>query len=508
MISEAAAALCRKSFRAFAYRAFEEVAPGERVEWNWHVDAVCEHLEAVASGDLQRLIINVPPRSLKSYLCSIAFPAWVIGNDPSEKFMVASHTLRPLAAKLSNDTRRLVDCKWYKATFPLMKLAKSTETEFYTTQNGHRMAFAEGQTPTGTGCNFGVLDDLNKPDNVLTDTVRTGVNNWVDGTFMSRFNDYRTGKLICVMQRLHENDVTGHLLEKGGYTLLKLPAEFETRPTIHIDRTVNGKKVTKKFVAEDPHLLFPARLPKKVLDQKRIDLGEFAYAGQFMQNPVPIGGGLFKTEWFKRYDQDVFNAARCNVYITCDPANSKKKGSDYTVFAVIGLNVDNNYYLLDLVKDKLNPTERINKLFELHRKWNKKTGKSPKVGYEQYGLTSDLHWIEAKQKADSYYFAIEKLSGNGSKVDRIARLIPIIESGRFFFPKYIKYTNTSKQCIDIMQETLDKEFMLFPVSKHDDAMDAIARITDDDFNAIFPMLTQTDTGGRRKRLETLSWYDF
>ncbi len=492
-----ARALCREQFRAFAYRAFEVVNPGEKIEWNWHLDCLAEHLEAVYRGDLQRLIINMPPRALKSYLCSIAFPAWVLGREPHEKFMVASHTLRPLATKLSNDSRRLIESEWYQSVFPHLKLEKSMENEFYTTKNGFRMAFAAGQSPTGSGCNYGVLDDLNKPDEALSDTIRIKTNEWVDGTFMSRFNDYRTAKMIVVMQRVHENDVTGHLLDKGGYHHLKLPAEFTKKLTIKLG--------DKTFHPDDDKLLFPARLPRAILDEKRRDLGDYNYAGQFLQTPVPIGGGLFKETWIKYYDADSFSPSRCNVFILCDPANSKKKTSDWTAFQVIGLAPDNNYYLLDMVRDKLNPTERVNKLFDLHRKWNERLGKPPRVGYEEYGLASDLHYIQEKQKADSYRFDLIPLKGRAAKVDRIARLIPDMQNGRWYFPKHINYIDTGGNLFELVSEMIKGEMLTFPVSKHDDCIDALSRIYDDELNAAFPKLLRQRTAAEAA---PTSWMDF
>lgn len=476
-------ALCRESFGAFAHRAFPVVNPGERIEWNWHLDCLSEHLEAVYIGELQRLIINMPPRALKSYLCSIAFPAWVLGKLPHEKFMVASHTLRPLATKLSNDCRRLMESEWYQSVFPKTMLGKSTETEFYTSENGHRLAFAALQSPTGSGCNIGILDDLNKPDEALSDTIRTKTNGWIDNTFMSRFNDYRTAKLVVVMQRVHENDVTGHLLEKGGYHHLKLPAEFERKPVIQIGE--------KTFTPDDDHLLFPARLPQSILDQKRNDLGEYSYAGQFLQTPVPIGGGLFKDTWVKYYDEQTFNASPCNIFILVDPANSKKKTSDWTAMQVVGLAPDNNYYLLDMVRDKLNPTERIDRLFELHRKWNAKTSKPPRVGYESYSMQSDIHYIQEKQKQDSYNFNLIPLGGGIAKNERIGRLIPDMQNGRWLFPKGgIPYTDGRGIRFNLVEELIKTEMMTFPVSKHDDCLDALARIMDAELGANFPKLVK------------------
>lgn len=429
----------------------------------------------------------MPPRALKSYLCSIVFPAWVLGREPHEQFMVASHTMRPLAAKLSDDTRRLMNSEWYKELFPNTIIEKNTEQYFVTTRNGHRLATSIMGSPTGMGFNYGILDDPNKPDEALSDIIRIKTNDWIDNTFMSRMNDRTTGRLINVMQRVHEDDVTGHLIEKGSYTVLKLPAEAHRPVKYHI----HGIDYTMR----KDDLLHPARLPREVLTELRNDLGEYSYAGQYLQEPVPIGGGLFKPAWIQYFDISKFNLKTCNVFILCDPAGvggetTRRKKSDWTSFQVVGLSTDNNYYLLDMVRDKFNPTERIDALFDLHRKWNAHTVKPPKVGYESYGLQSDLHYIREKQNADSYRFSLVPLGGSMSKNDRIGRLIPDMQNGRWYFPNKIIYTDTRGLSYDLVAEMINGEMATFPFSKHDDCLDALSRVYDEDMEAKFPKLAK------------------
>lgn len=483
-----ARAACYDSLDVFAAGAFSIINPGIQYKWNWHIDCICEYLEAAYRGEIRRLIINMPPRALKSYLCSIVYPAWILGREPHEQFIVASHTMRPLATKLSNDTRRLMDSEWYKSLFPETIIEKSTEEMFVTTKNGHRMATSIGRSPTGLGFNFGIIDDPNRPDEALSDTIRMHTNDWIDQTFMSRMNDRMTGRVIQVMQRVHEDDGTGHLFKKG-YTQIKLPAEAVSKSYSY---EVNGKT----FKLNQGELLHPERLPQSALDELRIDLGEYGYAGQYLQEPVPIGGGLFKDQWVKYYNIEKFNLSNCNVFILCDPAgvgdvpgvSRKRKKSDWTAFMVVALSTDNNYYLLDIVRDKLNPTERIDKLFELHREWSAQTNKPPKVGYESYGLQTDLHYINQKQVDESYRFTLIPLGGQMSKPDRIARLIPDMENGRWYFPNKILYTDSRNLTFDLVNEMIRGEMATFPMSKHDDCIDALSRIYDEDVGAKFPKL--------------------
>lgn len=495
--------LQREKLSAFVQRAFDPYRPSDRYEHNWHVDAICEHLQAAYKGDIKRLIINIPPRFLKSFICSICFPAWVLGHNPSERFVVASHTMRPLAVSLSNDFRLVVGSNWYKQLFPEMRLARDSDFEALTTKNGYRRAFGTN-SPTGTGCNYLIIDDPNKPDEVSSPALRNSVNDWVDSTAMSRFDDRRTGRCIIVQQRLHEDDVTGHMLARGGWTHLKLPAESRKRLTVVLGN--------KKYKSPHETLLFPERFDETILQDLRRDLGDYAYAGQYLQEPAPIGGGVLRRDLIKFYDK--VSPRGMNLYILCDPAGietpdktKREKKSDWTAFIVVGLASDNNRYILDIVRDKLGPTDRINKLFDLHRKWNEATGKPPKVGYEAYGLQSDFHYIERKQEDESYRFNIKRLGGRMSKVDRIMRMEPDLCNGRWWWPKMIMYTNTNGDTTDLVSDIINGEMVLFPFSKHDDCLDAIARIYDDDLEAVFPKIKPKDNWADPPS-QSISWMDY
>jgi hypothetical protein len=224
----------RLSFDTFAERAFKSVE-GEAAayEWNWHIGCVAEHLEAVHRGEIKKLIINIPPRTLKSYLVACAFPAWVMGLEPYSKFIMTSYS-----GGLAED--HIVNCKniikddWYKTCFPDTKIdpKKDTATDFKTTSRGRYYGAGILGTITGKGADYVLCDDPLKPDEALSDTIRVETNKAIRNTLFSRFNDPRIGRFIMIMQRLHEDDPTGNLLQDQGYTLLKLPAEAVSHPTI------------------------------------------------------------------------------------------------------------------------------------------------------------------------------------------------------------------------------------------------------------------------------------
>ena len=170
-----------------------------------------------------------------------------------------------------------------------------------------------------------------------------------------------------------------------------------------------------------------------------------------------------------------------NIYLLCDPAGEKKKENDYTVMMVIGLGEDENYYLIDAVRDRLNLTERTNHLFRLHREY-----RPSEVGYEKYGKDSDIEHIEYEMEKQNYRFQVTELGGSTPKNDRIRRLIPIFEQGRFYLPAHLSFVDYEHKTRDLIDDFINDEYMAFPVAWHDDMLDCMARILDEKLGAQFP----------------------
>lgn len=470
--------LCQNNFGDFLRFGFHIVEPSNEYLHNWHIDAANEYIKALKSGEIRRLIVNMPPRSLKSNLFSVFFPAWLLGIDPATKIIVGSYA-KSLSIKHSVDTRLLVQSSFYNDIFPRTKITtdQNEKSKFQTTRRGHRISCSVGSAITGEGGDFLITDDPVNPLESLSEVAREGANNWFDQTLIPRQNDKKSSRIVVVMQRLHTNDLTGHLLERGGWEHLKLPAFFDKKTIIQVGDW--------KHTCEKGEYLHAEREGKQEMDDLRREMGAYAFAGQYIQEPVPVGGGEFKSEWVHYYQGKV-SAREMNVYILVDPANEKKKESDYTAFVVVGLNKDRNYYVLDILRDKLNPTERINHLFRLHEKWSYLSSKSVKVGYEKYGMMTDTYFIKEKCKTDSYNFPLIELGGRMSKNDRIRQLIPLMETERLFFPSFVSYTDYSGKEYDLVEQLIKGEMLTFPVGMHPDMLDALARIVDPDLNAIFP----------------------
>ena len=279
-------AILQTDLPSFVRKAFETVSPGDRYVESRHIEAICHRLLLLLGGagvGRRRLVVNLPPRSLKSTIVSVAFPAWVLGHDPSARIIVASYS-DDLARRLARDFRRVVEAPWYRELFPAMRIdaRKNTEAEVATTAGGFRYATSVGGTLTGRGGDLVVIDDPIKPMDAASDAERRRVNEWFDSTVMSRLDDPATAAVVLVMQRVHEDDLAGHLLEKGGWSLLRLPAIATEAEAVALGQG----RVHRRAPGE---LLEPGRLAMAELEEARRHLGAQLFEAQYQQDPVPAG---------------------------------------------------------------------------------------------------------------------------------------------------------------------------------------------------------------------------
>jgi len=222
----------------------------------------------------------------------------------------------------------------------------------------------------------------------------------------------------------------------------------------------------------------PVFWTKEAIREKRRDMGPHTFAAQILLNPKADSLQGFKREWLRHYS---IQPTKTNNYILVDAASSKKKGSDYTAMWVVGLGTDGNYYALDMVRDRLSLTERTARLFSLHRKW-----KPLQVRYERYGAMADIEHIKTEQEKQQYRFDIIEVGGQTSKNDRIGRLIPVFEQGKFYLPKSLHVTNYEKVTVDLVHDFIESEYMPFPVGVHDDMADSLARLLEPDLTLVWP----------------------
>jgi predicted phage terminase large subunit-like protein len=234
--------------------------------------------------------------------------------------------------------------------------------------------------------------------------------------------------------------------------------------------------------------------PEEIHSQKRRDMGPYTYAAQILLNPKADAMQGFKREWLRYYTR--LDAAKMNKYLLVDAARSKKKGSDYTAMVVMGLATDANYYVLDLVRDRLNLAERLERIFTMHRKWKPK-----QVRYERYGMMADIEAIKARQEQETYRFDVIEVAGVTSKHDRIKRLIPMFEQGKVYLPKSLNVADWQKIPVDLVHSFVEEEYFPFPVGLHEDMLDAMARIAEPDLRLVWPKEEPVRAPERQPQIE-------
>ena len=339
--------MCRQDFYTFVHRAFLELNRDALFLHNWSNELMASRLQACLDRQITRLIINVPPRSLKSHGASICFPAFVHGHRPSAQIICASYG-QDLANKLSLDCRTLMGSEWYRGLFPVqLSPRKQSVQEFLTTANGFRLATSVGGVLTGRGADFIIIDDPLKPDEAVSQTQRQAVNDWYDHTLYSRLNNKRKGCIIIIMQRLHEDDLVGHVLEQESWEHVRLPAIAEKDETHQIVSLGRARTVQRRA----GEALHPEREPVEVLENLRRTVGEYNFAGQYQQSPAPLGGGMVKGKWFQSYVPGEEPARFDRIVQSWDTANKSTELNDYSVCTTWGQK-NKKIYLLDVLRGR------------------------------------------------------------------------------------------------------------------------------------------------------------
>ena len=233
-------AVLRTDFQAFFERVFMTLNPTETYLDNWAQQVVAHHLNLCAERKITRLLILISPRSSKSLMASVAFPAYLFGRDPSTKVITASYS-QDLSTKFSNYTRSIIKSDWFKQLFPhtVISRYKDTQSDFETTKHGVRYATSVEGALTGLGADFIIIDDPLKANEANSESARKKVIEWFKNTVRTRLNNPKHGVIIVVMQRLHVDDLAGHLIEQGGWTVLKIPAIRGKRHRLPIGQREN-----------------------------------------------------------------------------------------------------------------------------------------------------------------------------------------------------------------------------------------------------------------------------
>ena len=439
-------AILRTDLAVFVRKAFGTVCPGTPFVPNWHLDALCNALTKVTMGETRRLIIEIPPRHLKSICASVALPAWLLGQDPTRQIISVCYA-KDLAIKHANDCRAVMNSDWYRRVFPGTRLdpSKNTETEVMTTKRGFRMSTSVHGTLTGRGASLIIIDDPIKPADAMSAAVRERVNEWCSSTLFSRLNDKRHDAIILVMQRLHVNDLAGHLLPQGGWEHLSLPAIAESDERIE---TGPGQY----HIRRSGELLHPARESADVLDRIKKEMGSAAFAAQYQQSPVPPGGNMIKWNWFGWYDKKE-NLNYDDIIVSWDTAMKPTELSDYSVATIWGKKGD-FYYLLELIRLHLAYPELRRKVKEIYSGWLE-----PTILIEDAGSgTSLIQDLRAEN------IPVIGIKPKGDKVMRMNAQLARLEAGAVHLPLNAPWLGDFKT-----------EVLAFPDGAHDDQVDSMCQ---------------------------------
>jgi predicted phage terminase large subunit-like protein len=447
-------ALLRNDFMAFVHKVFDALNPGQQFVPNWHLEAIAYLLERVRRGEVRRAIINMPLRSLKSLMTSVAFPAFVLGHDPTHRIICVSYSAE-LAKKHSNDFRAVIVSSWFQILFPSTRIGrfKNSETEIELTARGFRLATSVGGTLTGRGGDIVVIDDPLKPDDAYSETRRTAANQWFINTLLSRLDDKRVGAIVVVMQRLHMDDLTGFLLAQSDeWEVLSLPAIAEFDEEIRIA----ANRVYHRAAGE---VLSPRREPIEVLESLRIQIGSDAYSAQYQQTPVPPGGAMIKRAWVKRYQEEPIEAERRLILQSWDTASKGGPENDWSVCTtwVFGRNM--RWYLIDVWRGRVDYPTLKAEVASHAKRWGAK-----RVLVEDAGAGTSL-----VQELNFSVAGIIAVKPTSDKVSRMAVASAKFEAGQVLLPERAPWL-----------AELETELFAFPGGRHDDQCDSISQALNDD----------------------------
>ena len=440
--------LLRQDLMTFIERSFRELYLGTEFLPNWHIEVIANALEDCMLGKCRRLIINVPPRSLKSHCASVAFPAWLLGNLPSAQIICASYG-QDLADKHARDTRTLMTSDFYLRTFPTRLTSdRPALDELLTTEGGFRFATSVGGSLTGRGGDFLIIDDPSKPEEAISEVRRKTVNEWYDHTLLSRLNNKKTGCIIIITQRLHEDDLVGHVLGSDDWRYLCFPAIAE-RQERHEIRQFDGRHI--HVIRREGEALQPERESLEILDQIRKSIGTYNFAGQYQQRPVPAEGAIVHEDWFMTYKKADLPDKFDYVFQSWDTANKASELSDYSVCTTWGVRAK-LYYLLHLLRERLLYPDLKRCVYSQAKEWSANA-----VVIEDKASGTQL-LQDLKREG---FTLVKPYSTPADKTMRLVGVSGIFESGCVYLPDQAPWLDAYKH-----------ELLTFPAAAHDDQVDS------------------------------------
>lgn len=465
MLLESEAMLKQKAeskYTNYFKMAWNIIEPKTRLMHNWHHELIAEYLTACYLRQIKRLIINIEPRSLKSNLVSVCFPTWVWFKNPAERFVCTSYSAG-LANKHSEDRRAIIGSPWYQARWgDRFSIVKDTTASLSNDRRGVIETTSLMGSATGKGGNFLIVDDPHDISRAGSDVIREREVETFERKFTTRLDDKVNGVIIIIMQRLHEKDLSGHLLTKPDgdkYYHLKIPAEA-------LETTKYFYPISRKVkLYRQGEVMQPARESKGALAKQRGNLGSFGYAGQYMQDPSPREGGIFKKKYWKYYS--VIPMTKEGLYDfdeivdVWDCSFKDKESSSFVAGGTWGIKGPFRY-LLNITYERLGFLATIKAMLR-HRNMFLRPG-SERVSYIEKTIIEDkangTAIIEVLKQEIQGIIAFEP---HGDKAERAAAIEPQLESGCFLLPTKAIATFDVEMYIDNLAK--------FPNAEHKDLVD-------------------------------------
>ena len=430
-------------FSLFLRRVVATTSPGANYAHNWHIDAIAAHLMACASGDIRRLIINIPPRMLKSTMVSVAWPAWLLGQDARARIMVASYA-QNLSTKHSTDCRLVMQSPWYKRVFPQTRLSadQNEKDKFVTTARGQRLAVSVGGSAIGEGGNILIADDPLNPLQAHQQSGRDAANAWFDHSFATRLDDKLRGAIVIVMQRLHADDLSGYLLEKGGWEHLCLPAVAPQTTCIQLGSFM--------YERQQGEALHAAREPCSLLEATKREMGSANFAAQYQQAPMEQSSALIHRAWFARFDE----ALQGRVIQSWDTGIKAAAAHDASA-CITFVQHEGMHYLIDVTQVRMEYPE-LKRLIVAHAERFRPEAILMEDKASGQSLLQDL-------KRETQLPLVAQLP-KGDKLSRLVRVSPMIEAGRVALAKERPWL-----------ADFEAQLLAFPHASHDDMVDAFSQ---------------------------------
>lgn len=386
---------------------------------------------------------------MKSLLCTVFYPVWRWCTEPQRRFMFVSYS-EELSTDHSVFRRNVLNSAWYRSGCGGgVRLAKdqNLKTQYENTQRGVMFATSITGSATGKGCDELIVDDPINAKKAFSDQERDAVNRNFDATFRSRLNDPAKGAIVVIMQRLHESDLTGHLLkrEPNSWTHLKLPAEFEQ------DQTWTFPISALPFPVKAGDLLWESRFSREVLTDLKTALGSWSFAGQYQQNPAPFGGAIIQRKWIRYYRELPAATGSVRWLQSWDCAFKETRDSDYVV-GQVWCKIGSSHYLVDQVRERMDFVRTKQAIQQMSAKYPQATAKLIEDKANGPAVIASLR---------SEIPGIIPINPNDSKIGRLYGISPLFEAGNVFVPESARWVG------DFVEE-----LTRFPSAANDDQVDA------------------------------------